>query len=635
MHTASDLGVVGPTPTARVCQRPLGLRGVTIVDGFWAHWQQRNAEVTIPDGARQLREAGNFRDLGLAARAADGEDTGSEFASEFAGAPFIDSDIYKWMEAVAWAQSMDKSSQLTRWFDEAAAAVAAAQCDDGYLNSFVQAHRRTRFADLTFGHELYCAGHLIQAAVAAHRSTGDTVLLAVARRFADYLAATFGPGKRQGVPGHPEIETALVELFRDTGERSYLDLAAHFVEARGNDALHSGRPTYFSDRIPVREATTVEGHAVRALYLAAGAADVAAETGDVGLLSALERQWESMTAEKMYLTGGIGSRWDGEAFGDAYELPADRAYCETCAAIGSIHFSWRLLLATGKQRYADLIERTLYNAFLAGISLDGLRYFYVNPLRVRQGAQADEPRSAAAGRQHWFDCACCPPNIMRLLASLNCYLATTSETGIAIHQYASASITTDWATLGVRTDYPMDGRITVTVQSTGPEQWELAVRIPTWAEGATASLGGDSIAVAVGEYLRIGRSWEPGDELGLELPLTPRFTTANARVDDARGQVAIEAGALVYCVEQTDQPVNATVDDVSVRPASARTAGFDEILGVARLRVDGVVRDPSDLAYVIDQQPAQSHAVELVAIPYYAWANRELGPMRIWIPVER
>jgi len=345
--------------------------------GFWFARQETNRAAAIPDGSRQLRTAGNVDNLVNAAkglpplRAATRIDpAASGFDSDspgYRGPLFMDSDVYKWLEAAAWEQDRSASDDFGTDSRELIKDVLAAQRTGGYLNSFVQIVTGAPWADLRVSHELYCAGHLFQAAVAAHRATGDETLLDVARRFADLLTETFGPGRSHDVDGHPLVEMALVELFRETGERRYLDLAQFAVAARGRSP-HDG--AYFSDRVAVRAATTLEGHAVRALYLAAGATDVAIETGDEKLLIALEAQWEDVVASKMYLTGGMGARWDGESFGDPFELPTETAYAETCAAIASIQWSWRLLLATGGARYADLIERTLFNGMLAGVSLD-------------------------------------------------------------------------------------------------------------------------------------------------------------------------------------------------------------------------------------------------------------------------
>ena len=599
-----------PAATTKGRRRPLGLGQATITGGFWAPRQTRNGLDAIPSGQDQLEKAGNLQNLRLAAGIGEGEAIGPVFA---------DSDVYKWLEAAAWEYGRTPDEDLLKRIRDLTAVVAAAQREDGYLDSVVQLRYgdEGRYQQLVWSHEHYCAGHLIQAAVAQVRCTGDTALLEVATKLADHLVATFGDGKTVDVDGHPVIEMALVELYRETGTAAYLDLAKWFVEARGHGIIenHGHSPTYFSDRVPVREATTVEGHSVRAVYLAAGATDVALETDDAELLDALKRQFDHMWSTKTYVTGGLGARWEGEAFGDEYELPADRAYAETCAAIGGIQWAWRMLLATGEASYADAIERMLYNGFLAGVSLAGTEYFYVNPLQLRGAAHPDNGRSPALGRRGWFDCACCPPNIMRTLASLDGYLATATDDAIQIHQYATGVI----GDLQVETAYPWDG----TVRITAPEPTVVELRIPGWAEGATVN--GDP--VAAGGYARVEAA-----EIELYLPLTPRVVGADPRVDAVRGCVALERGPLVYAVEQADN--EADVDDLHLLP-EAPTAEESELLDrVTVLKGRGRRGEGHrpGWPFVVDAQDSLGDEVEVTAVPYYAWANREIGAMRVWLP---
>ena len=543
----------------------------------------------------------------------------------------MDSDVYKWLEAVAWEQGREPSEQLAAEQQEVTAAVAAAQLDDGYVNSYVQVKLGLdrRYTELDWSHELYCAGHLIQAAVAQHRATGDRGLLEVATRFADHLVDTFGTDRLDDVDGHPVIEMALVELHRETGDDRYLELARYTVEARGRGLVekHGHDGTYFSDRLPVREQTTVEGHAVRAVYLAAGATDLAAETGDSELLTALAGQWRHMVDTKTYLTGGLGSRWEGESFGDPYELPPDRGYCETCAAIGSVQWSWRMLLATGDATYADLIERQLYNAFVPGYSLDGNAFFYVNALQVREGTHAGDQRNPVLGRRPWFRVACCPPNIMRTLSQLAGYLATADEHGVQLHQYATgstrAAVTGGTVELAVRTGYPWDGDVEIEVTDAPGTEWGLSVRIPAWADGAVLEAGGKAVEdVRPGTYATVTRAWRPGDRLLLTLPVEPRLTSPHERVDAVRGCLAIERGPLVYCLEQTDHP-DVVLDDIRLLPGDMRSEQRADLLGgVTVVHANGRVGD---------------RELELTAVPYLAWANRgtddRVGPMRVWVPV--
>jgi DUF1680 family protein len=604
-------GPVHPTDTASVRLQPMGLGESRITGGFWAQRQQANGAAAIPLGRQRLDEAGNLENLRIAAGVSSGEVVGPIFA---------DSDVYKWLEAVAWEYARNPADELLTMQREVTAVVAAAQSDDGYLNSVVQVrHRdRGRYFDLPWSHEHYCAGHLIQAAVAQVRCTGDTALLDVAVKLADHLAATFGEDRRHDVDGHPVIETALVELYRETGEVRHLELARYFVEARGHGliAAYGQEPTYFSDRVPVREATTVEGHAVRAVYLAAGAADVAAELGDGELLRALRRQFDDMIATKSYVTGGLGSRWDRESFGDPYELPTDRAYAETCAAIGGVQWAWRMLLATGDARYADAIERMLFNGFLGGISLAGTEFFYVNPLQLRGGAHADENRSPAHGRRGWFDCACCPPNVMRTLASLDGYIATRDGRGIQLHQYAPGTVTSGDIELAVETEYPWDGLVRVRVVA-APGRFALSLRVPEWAEGATVTAGDATQEVRPG-YARLEQDWTAGDVVELRLPMDVRTTVAHSRVDAVRGCVAVERGPLVYAAEQADHA--APVDDLRIDPAAAAASEHrpDLLGGVTVVTTRGRTDADGEL--------------DLTLVPYYAWANRGADPMRVWIP---
>lgn len=609
--------------------------------GFWGTRRQVNAHTSIPLGPGLLESAGNLDNLRVAAGTAEGG---------FQGAyPFVDSDVYKWLEAAAWQLAQgtpEDHGPLAADVERIVSLVAAAQQPDGYLNTWFQLREGgERYRDLRWGHELYCAGHLIQAAVAHHRATGRPELLGVAVRFADHIDSVFGPADsgrpRDGVDGHPEVETALVELYRETGERRYLDLAGYFVDRFGHGLL--GGEAYCQDRVPLREATDVEGHAVRQLYLLAAATDLATETGDAELRAAAERLWAAMTATKTHLTGGLGAHHDKEDFGDPFELPNERAYCETCAAAASVQWSWRMALLTGEARYSDLIERTLYNGFLAGVSLDGERWLYVNPLQVRDG-HTDTGGDQSARRTRWFRCACCPPNVMRLLASLEHYLASGDAGGLQIHQYVTGSYTADGVTVRCRTDYPWQGVIGLTVEDAPADRpWTLSLRIPQWC-GEFRVRCGDTVydrttAPADDGWLRLERTWTPGDEVVLELGLEPRLTAADPRVDAVRGCVAIERGPLVYCLEQADHP-GGGLDDIvldTTRPLTV-THRPDLLGGVTTIVAAGHRRRIPDAGWWpyrsagdTDATPA-GEPLELTAIPYYAWANRQDGSMRVWVP---
>lgn len=629
-------GPASPTDQAISAFHPVAPGAAEVTGGLWCDRMNRNRDAAIPAGLKQLGEAGNLANLEIAA----GRRTGSPV-----GPIFADSDVYKWLEAAAWEYGRSGDEQLLAEVNQVVELLVAAQDEDGYLNSVVPMHDGGRYVDLVHHHELYCYGHLIQAAVALSRVAGRSVLLDVAIKVADHLVATFGPDRLDDIDGHPVIEMALVELYRETGTAAYRDLAQYFVDAHGQGLIASSgaEPAYFSDRVPVRDQVTVEGHAVRAVYLAAGATDVAVESRDHELLSALETQFANMVAEKQYITGGLGSRWDGEAFGDPFELPPDRAYAETCAAIGAVQWAWRLLLATGKSHYADQIERTLYNGFLAGVSQAGTEYFYVNALHLRSGFLADTERNPGHGRRGWFGCACCPPNVMRTFASLDGYLASTSTAGIQLHQYATGTITAHDCQITVETDYPWQPTIAVTIEQAPEHEVCLDFRIPAWATGATL----DGQPVEAGEYATIRRIWSRGDRITLNLPLTPRLTAADPRVDAVRGCVAIERGPLVYALEQSDQPTVPdsaggdqraipSPDDLVINPSSEMTEQQrpDLLGGVVTVTAAGAAhaRDRGGGHQPYPPSDVAPRATQVVVIPYHLWANRGAQPMRVWIP---
>jgi hypothetical protein len=501
------------------------------------------------------------------------------------------------------------------------------------------------------GHELYCAGHLFQAAVADARTAhGPAQLSPVAERFASMLVQVMRSEQARFVEGHPEVETALVELYRTGGDRRLLELAGDLVARRGHRSLtwRSFGPSYFQDDVPFEEATSIRGHAVRALYLLAGATDVYTEIGGAPLRASIFSQWYDMTSAKTYLTGGVGSRHDDEAFGERFELPPDRAYCERCAAIASIMWNWRLLLLTGEARFAELIERTLYNGFLAGIGLDGTSFFYVNPLQVR----------APTARSPWFECACCPPNGMRLLASLEHYLVTSTSDGVQFHQYASGRVQSGTGPEGtldlvVETDYPFGGTVAVRVDASPSASREISLRVPSWATAATTTLNGRRMGGEPGTdgYLRFRREWSVGDELVLELPLRPRVVRASDEVDGARGCVAFERGPLVYCVEGLDLADQHSLGDISVlgrEPKEDPGLRIGDHQMVA-LKLEGRAQRGSDglsWPYVEVSSPTGATAdvssaagvhvgeadLAVRAVPYFAWANRGATDMRVWVP---
>lgn len=634
---------VGPVATSGGTAKLHPVPNTEIAGGLWHELQLLNSRVTLHEAFRQLEEAGNLNNFRVAA---------GERLGDYQGRLYLDSDVYKTLEAVAWEQGRAPSQELANWQDEVTALIGRAQRPDGYLNTFVQVTTGDtgRYVDLAGGHELFCGGHLIQAGVAQARATGGRSLLEVACRYADHLVATFGPGRLESTDGHPEIEMALVELYRETGTRAYLDLAGFLVDVRGHGVLGDGwlGSAYYQDELPVRATHYVRGHAVRQVFLSAGVTDLYLETGERELLTALVAQWEDMVSAKTYLTGGIGSRWEGEAIGNAFELPPDVAYAETCAAHGSMLWSWRLLLATGDPRYADLIERTLYNGFAAGLSLDGIDFFYVNALQNRPGTADDSGRNASRGRQPWYGTACCPPNVMRTLASLHHYLATCDDDGVQLQQYVSGTLGVDLPAGPVRlrtsTNLPWDGQVEIVIDEAPEEAWILSLRIPSWASNASLLLNGAAAAdnLERGTYLRLERRvWNSGDTLLLILPCVPRLTSPDPRIDAVHGMVAVERGPLVYAFEAVDQPSEVDLDRVEIHTdAALEEEQRPDLLGgiitiTARAHVVTAPHDAAGLPYtqlVHHPQPADTQEIQLTAVPYFRWANREPGPMRVFLP---
>jgi DUF1680 family protein len=469
---------------------------------------------------------------------------------------------------------------------------------------------------------------------------------------------TFVTEKHPGACGHPEVEMALVELFRSTGNKKYLDLAEHFIDQRGNNVMKGHRsygPEYHQDHVRVRDVKEAEGHAVRQLYLASGATDLFLEKGDHDLLDAMKRLSKDIRTNKLYITGGIGSRFDGEAFGDPYELPTDQCYCETCAAIASFMWNWRMLLITGESLYADGMERALYNSILSSPALDGRHYFYINPLMLREAKDlrlsTDLPPSEVfipEMRPGWHDCACCPPNVMRVFASLSHYLATYDNSGIQIHHYASASIQASdisgqKISILMETEYPWDGRIRLNVKETGNSVWRLSLRVPQWTRTYNVKINGEAINNPVVEqgYIIIDRVWKIDDMVELDLNMQANFVLPNPRIDAVRGCLAIQRGPIVYCLEDQDQLIHGRLLDVEVDPEKPLISAWHENLleGIVTIEATGqFLDDPEwqDNLYLMTGTPIHKkiYKTRLVAIPYYAWGNRTIGGMRVWIPVK-
>ncbi len=634
----SDAGAVtDPRPVVPSSGRlrPLGLDAVRITGGFWGRRQQVNAAATLAHIEHWLEREGWLGNFDAAVE--------GRLPAARRGREFSDSEVYKLLEAMAWELGRTGDPALEERFAAIVGRVAAAQEPDGYLHTnFGRPGQGPRWSDLEWGHELYCFGHLIQAAVARARTAGpDEPLVHVARRVADLVCVVFADGGLESVDGHPEIEPALVELYRVTGERRYLEQARAFLERRGHQVLADieyGR-SYFQDDVPIREADVLRGHAVRAVYLAAGAVDLAVETDDAELLAAVDRQLAAAVARRMYVTGGIGSRHQDEAFGADYVLPPDRAYSETCAGVGSVMLSWRLLLADGEPHRADLVERVLYNVVATSPDDAGTAFYYTNTLHQREEASAPpvdqaSPRATSSLRAPWFHVSCCPTNVARTFASVGAYVATTDDDGLQLHQFAPCQVRTRLPDgrrieVDVATDYPADGRVVVRVVGDEAAEWTLALRVPAWAEGSRVVVDGEERAAGPG-YATVTRRFAPGDEVVLELPMTPRFVWPDPRIDAVRGCVAVQRGPEVYCVESVDVPRVAHVDllrvDASVEPVEED----------GRVVVEGLRLEAAEAAWPYGSRPAGATAPERLRIPlvpYHDWAQRGPSTMRVWLPV--
>lgn len=635
---AQTKGPASPLVRAHLATQPMPANAITLDRaGVLGAWQLSNRLETIQHCIDQLEESGALRNLRRVL------DPG---AGDFTGMWFADSDVYKTLEAIGWELGNGADAKMLAFLEETTTLLERVQQDDGYLNSWFQTVKAgERWSDLSWGHEMYCAGHLVQAAVAVHRTTGDQRLLNVAQRFADHIVDRFGGPANTEVCGHPEIETALVELYRETGRRSYLDLASAMIDRRGRQTL-SDEPfghAYFQDHLPIRDAFIATGHAVRQLYLATGVMDVFIETGDSTLLTATKLLWKDAIDSKTYITGGQGSRHRDESFGDAYELPSDRAYAESCASIANFMLSWRLLLATGDAKYAAEMERLIFNAIPATVSLSGCEFFYSNPLHLRSdhdGSQEDAPSS----RLPWYRCACCPPNLARLISALGAYTATSSENGIDLQVLTSGTFSiasaSSSATITVRTSYPQDGGARITIdESTG--FWSLGLRTPEHVENFSISINGESRDISETDgYIRIEREWTPGDELAVDFDLKVRAIHPHPRIDAVRGCLAIARGPIVYCVEQKDMPDGTSIEDLSIDAdgiETAKTVRRTDLNALClRLRAQHRPAEQTVLYQSTpDRRPETGAPVEIIAIPYALWANGSPTAMRVWIPETR
>ncbi|MGB8799172.1 MAG: beta-L-arabinofuranosidase domain-containing protein, partial [Candidatus Acidiferrales bacterium] len=555
------------SPYAKLKNIPV--HAVTVESGFWEKRRVINVAKSIPSMHDLLEANGrmnNFRRL-----------IGKSTATQ-SGPVYSDSDIYKWTEAVGFTLQSGPYPELRASAQKFIDDVVAAQQPNGYLNTYYVGDKAALSMTVqtqTTGHELYNMGHFLQGAIAFYRGTGDPKMLDAGIRFVDdFLLPSYGPAPLKPiVSGHPEIEMALIELYHTTGDKRQLDLAGYILAGDDRLQLEPRRTIYMFSGTPFTARTKLEGHAVRAMYACCGATDYYMETGDATYLKTLNNLWNDMTSTKMYVTGGVGSRAAGEAFGDAYELPNARAYGESCAAIGNMMWNWRMLAVTGDAKFSDVIERALYNGINSGMSLDGTLYCYRNPL-------AFDPATGDKIRNTWYDTTCCPPNLERTFASLPGYFYSTSKDGVYVHLYDNSVL--DWhlengtgLKITQKTNYPWDGSVEIGVMPAETAEFTLYVRIPGWAERAQVSVNGKPVAGATpGEYLPIQRRWAAGDVVHLKMEMVPQVIEANPHVVEDAGRVAVQRGPLVYCMEQLDQPSGVKLDDVALDLGRKATGEF-------------------------------------------------------------
>lgn len=619
----NEQGIVHTRLSPQAKLHSLPVSAVQLGEGFWEQRRETNRKVSIPTLYQELEGHGildNFRRLSGAKQVAR------------RGPLYTDSDLYKWMEAVAFeihSGHREHEALLKRVISE----VLAAQEPSGYLNTYYTGERADqRHTNMAHGHELYCLGHLLQAGVAYYRATGERTLLDCGIRFVRYLQANFGEKGKPLFEGHPEIEMALVEAYRTTGDKSLLKFAGYLLESDPRLRLRQSDLIYLFTGKPFTERTQFEGHAVRAQYAASGATDYFLETGARTYADTLDRLWDDLVNRKMYITGGTGSRASGEAFGEPYELPNELAYTESCAAIANMMWNWRMLQRTGDAKYADVIERALYNGVNSGLSLDGKLYCYRNPLEL-VGSQSDTIRNP------WYDTTCCPPNLQRVLASLPGYFYSTASTGVFVHLFHSGTMRGKLEngtkiTIEQETKYPWEGLVRLKVSPETEQEFTLFVRVPAWSERTGLTVNGESVGTipAAGSYAPIRRKWKPGDMVELSLDMQVRHTKANARVRDNVGKVAVERGPLVYCLEGVDQPAAAAVERVALK-AGAKSRWEPSLLGgVVSIEHEASAAAGDDTRLYAPATVEKRADVTVKLVPYYAFANRGTTRMIVWIP---
>ena len=619
---------------------PVQFTSVKVGDGFWGQRLKASREVTIPLAFSKCEESGRYENFVKAAHPSE------EYKVE--GNPFDDTDVYKTIEGASYVLQTYPDKKLEAYIDSVLTVVAAGQEPDGYLYTFRTMnpkHPHSWSGDKRWvqvevdSHEFYNLGHMVDGAVAHYQATGKRNFLDIAIKYADCVIREVGLGQGQidRVPGHQIAEMALCRLYLLTGEKKYLDQAKYFLDRRGKTER---RNTYNQTHLPITEQDEAVGHAVRATYMYSGIADVAALTGDKEYIEAIDRIWENIVSKKYYITGGIGASRRGEAFGKNYELPNASAYCETCAAIGNVYVNHRMFLLHGESKYYDVLERTLYNGLLSGVSLQGDGFFYPNPLETAGGYE----------RKPWFGCACCPSNICRFIPSVPGYVYAVNGNDLYVNLYMPNTLTQKVngkdVVLRQETGYPWNGDVQITIDKNSAKTFSLKLRIPGWVRGEVApgelykyadgkSLGykvlvnGEEVSSELDKgYFTITRSWKKGDKVSLHLDMEPRVVTAREEVEADRGRIAIERGPIVYCAEAADNSF--PVRSVLMSPVPAMTVSHGDILGYPVEKISTVAQT---LHY--DQMGRlRVDDVKLTMIPYYAWCHRGAGEMAVWLPTE-
>ena len=582
--------------------RQVDFSHVKITDNFWSPRLDKHVSATLPVCINQIEnQTGRMQNF---VNAAIGK-------GEHSGIFFDDSDVYKALEGIAYSLINNPNPELERKADEWIDKIAAAQQEDGYINTYYTlTGLENRWTNMD-KHQMYCAGHMIEAAVANYQATGKRKLLDVSIRMADHMISLFGPDKRHWVPGHEEIELALVKLYRITKEQKYLDFAYWLLEERGHGYGSKGNegewdPFYYQDAVPVRDLESISGHAVRCMYLYCGMADVAALKHDTAYIAAMDRLWDDVVLRNMYVTGGIGSSKNNEGFTDDYDLPNLEAYCETCASVGMVYWNQRMNQFTGDSKYIDVLERSMYNGALAGVSLSGDRFFYVNPLESKGDHH----------RQEWYGCACCPSQISRFLPSIGNYIYGISANALWVNLFigntARLAIDGNDVILKQETNYPWDGLVKFTVASNRPLSKELRIRIPGWCKSYSLSINGKDIYVPVEKGYAVISNWKSGDIISLNMDMPVEKVAADPRVKQDMGKRAVQRGPLVYCLEEIDNKKD-----------------FDRLRLTAS--TDFKVQQKTEFLGEITTIQAVTGEQRLLFVPYYAWDNREAGKMKVWI----